>query len=106
MAGGVVARSGFPMGLSRDALIAAFNAHNQAAIAAIPKKRLLLFEAKQGWSAVCLPRRAGAAGRLSPQQQPGGVLGAPSANDDATETPAPREAPSWKSQAQAHPSRR
>jgi len=53
MAGGVVARSGFPMGLSRDALIAAFNAHNQAVIAAIPKERLLLFEAKQGWAPLC-----------------------------------------------------
>ena len=53
MAGGVVARSDFPMGLSRDALIAAFNAHNQAVIATIPKERLLLFEAKQGWEPLC-----------------------------------------------------
>ncbi|MBV9550394.1 MAG: hypothetical protein JO256_12055 [Alphaproteobacteria bacterium] len=53
MAAGVVARSGFPRGLGREALIAAFNAHNQAVIATIPKERLLLFEAKQGWEPLC-----------------------------------------------------
>jgi hypothetical protein len=53
MAGAVVARSGFPMGLSREQLIAGFKAHNAAVIAAIPKERLLLFEAKQGWAPLC-----------------------------------------------------
>lgn len=37
----------------RDHLIAAFNRHNEAVKAAIPKDRLLVFDVKEGWPPLC-----------------------------------------------------
>ena len=53
MAVGVIARTGFPDGLDRDGLIAAFVAHNDAVRATIPAGQLLEFEVKQGWGPLC-----------------------------------------------------
>ncbi len=53
MAYGVVARSGFALGLSRDQLIAGYIAHNQAVKAAIPASRLLVYQVKEGWEPLC-----------------------------------------------------
>ncbi|MEL7449489.1 MAG: sulfotransferase family protein [Pseudomonadota bacterium] len=49
----VIAKCGFGEGLDRDALIAGFNAHNEAVRAAIPAERLLEFEVRQGWGLLC-----------------------------------------------------
>jgi hypothetical protein len=49
MASDVIAKSGFPPGLDRDALIKAFIAHNDAVKEVIPTSQLLIFEVKQGW---------------------------------------------------------
>lgn len=53
MAVAVITHSGFPEGLDRDALMAAFEAHNEAVRAAIPPSRLLEFEVRQGWDPLC-----------------------------------------------------
>lgn len=53
MSAGVIARTGFPDGLDRDALMEAFVAHNDAVRATIPPDRLLVFEARQGWGPLC-----------------------------------------------------
>jgi hypothetical protein len=53
MAGGVIAKTGFPPGLDRGALIDAFVAHNEAVKATIPAERLLVFEVKEGWAPLC-----------------------------------------------------
>ena len=53
MAIGVIAKTGFPLGLDRPALIAAFEAHITAVKAVIPAQQLLLFEVKQGWGPLC-----------------------------------------------------
>lgn len=53
MAHDVIVKTGFPMGLDRDGLTAAFEAHNNAVIEAIPADRLLIFEVKQGWEPLC-----------------------------------------------------
>ena len=53
MSAGVIAKTGFPEGLDRDGLIAAFVAHNDAVRAAIPPGQLLVFEVKQGWGPLC-----------------------------------------------------
>ena len=53
MAGGVVAKSGFPMGLGREQLIAGFKAHNQAVLNAIPPEQLLVFDVREGWAPLC-----------------------------------------------------
>ncbi len=53
MAAGVVIRTGFPEGLDRDGLIAAFNAHNDAVKAAIPPGQLLVYQVKEGWGPLC-----------------------------------------------------
>ena len=53
MAYGVIAKTGFPEGLSRDQLIAQFNAHNEAAKATIPAERLLVYQVKEGWGPLC-----------------------------------------------------
>jgi hypothetical protein len=53
MSAGVIAKTGFPEGLDRDGLIAAFVAHNDAVRAAIPPGQLLEFEVKQGWGPLC-----------------------------------------------------
>ena len=53
MSAGVIAKTGFPAGLDRNGLIAAFVAHNDAVRAAIPPGQLLEFEVKQGWGPLC-----------------------------------------------------
>ena len=53
MAYGVVARSGFPEGLDREALIKGFLAHNEAVKATIPADRLLIFQVQEGWEPLC-----------------------------------------------------
>lgn len=53
MAGNVVAKTGFPPGLDRDALVQAFIAHNEAVKEAIPASQLLVFEVKEGWGPLC-----------------------------------------------------
>jgi hypothetical protein len=50
---GIVAKAGIPLGLDRDGLIKAFNAHEAAVKAAIPADRLLVFDVKQGWAPLC-----------------------------------------------------
>ncbi len=49
----VIAKTGFPPGLDRAALIAAFNAHNDAVKALIPAERLLVYQVKEGWEPLC-----------------------------------------------------
>ncbi|MEQ8689375.1 MAG: sulfotransferase, partial [Pseudomonadales bacterium] len=53
MAADVIARAGFPMGLDRQQLAAAFTAHNDAVKAALPSEQLLVFQVKEGWSPLC-----------------------------------------------------
>jgi hypothetical protein len=53
MAFGVIAKTGFVEGLSRDQLIEAFIAHNEAVKKAIPAKRLLVYQVKEGWRPLC-----------------------------------------------------
>ena len=53
MAYGVVARAGFPLGLSREELIKGFHTHNDAVKAAIPSDRLLVYQVKEGWIPLC-----------------------------------------------------
>jgi hypothetical protein len=53
MAYGVIAKTGFPEGLSRDQLIANFIAHNDAVMAEIPAQRLLVYQVKEGWEPLC-----------------------------------------------------
>lgn len=53
MASKVIARTGFPPGLDRDALADAFTAHNDAVRETIPADQLLVFEVKQGWGPLC-----------------------------------------------------
>ncbi len=49
----VIAKSGFPPGLSRDELIDAFVLHNEAVKATVPANQLLVFEVKDGWAPLC-----------------------------------------------------
>ena len=53
MASGVIAKSGFPLGLEHDDLKKGFMAHNEAVKAAVPADRLLVFEVKDGWGPLC-----------------------------------------------------
>ena len=53
MAYGVIAKSGFPDGLSRDELIKTFVAHNEAVRQAIPAGRLLSYRVTAGWAPLC-----------------------------------------------------
>ncbi len=53
MASGVIARTGFPDGLSREGLMQAFMAHNEAVKRAIPADRLLVYQVKEGWEPLC-----------------------------------------------------
>ena len=53
MAGRVIDRTGFPMGLDAAGLRKAFIAHNEAVKAAIPAGQLLVFEVKDGWEPLC-----------------------------------------------------
>ena len=50
---GVIAKSGFPDGLGRDALIKAFIAHNDAVRQTIPADRLLPYRVTAGWGPLC-----------------------------------------------------
>ena len=49
----VVTKTGFPPGLSVPELMAAFTAHNEAVMAALPPDRLLVFQVKEGWDPLC-----------------------------------------------------
>lgn len=53
MAGGVIARTGFPGGLDAAGLGRAFVAHNDAVKAAISADRLLVYQVKEGWAPLC-----------------------------------------------------
>lgn len=53
MAADVIAKTGIPAGLDVPRLQEAFEAHNEAVKAAIPAERLLVFEVKSGWPALC-----------------------------------------------------
>jgi len=53
MASGVIAKTGFPPGLDRAALLKAFVAHNEAVKATIPANQLLVYEVKEGWGPLC-----------------------------------------------------
>lgn len=53
MSNRLITANGFPQGLDRDQLSAAFVAHNAAVRAAIPADRLLEFEVKSGWGPLC-----------------------------------------------------
>ena len=49
----VVTKTGFPPGLSVPELMAAFTAHNEAVMAALPPDRLLVFHVREGWAPLC-----------------------------------------------------
>ena len=53
MGRGVIAKTGFPQGLSRDALIEAFVAHNEAVKKTVPVDQLLVYQVKEGWEPLC-----------------------------------------------------
>ena len=53
MAAAVIARNGFPAGMSTIDLAKTFTAHNDAVKAAIPPRNLLVYEVKQGWEPLC-----------------------------------------------------
>lgn len=53
MAGGVIARTGFPIGLDAAGLERAFNTHIDAVKATIPADRLLVYQVKEGWGPLC-----------------------------------------------------
>ncbi len=53
MAGGVIARTGFPIGLDAAGLGRAFAAHAEAVKATIPSDRLLVYQVKEGWGPLC-----------------------------------------------------
>ena len=53
MCNGVIARTGFPAGMDRSALIDNFAAHNDAVKAAIPADQLLVYQVKEGWAPLC-----------------------------------------------------
>ncbi|WP_300380180.1 sulfotransferase family protein [Henriciella sp.] len=53
MAHGVIARTGFPDGLTDAELIERFEAHNEAVKQTIPADQLLVFEVRQGWGPLC-----------------------------------------------------
>jgi len=53
MASDVIARTGFPAGLDRNAIAERFVAHNEAVKNTIPASRLLVFEVKDGWEPLC-----------------------------------------------------
>ena len=53
MAGGIIAKTGFPIGLSAERLGQAFAAHMDAVKATIPADRLLVYQVKEGWGPLC-----------------------------------------------------
>ena len=53
MATRVIAKTGFPVGLSVPELAQAFKAHIAAVTAAIPADQLLVYEVAEGWNPLC-----------------------------------------------------
>ncbi len=53
MATQVIEKTGFPPGLEREDLMAAFVVHNEAVKSTIPAEQLLVYEVKQGWEPLC-----------------------------------------------------
>jgi len=53
MATAVISKTGFPPGLDRDGLCAAFEAHISAVKATIPGSQLLVYQVKEGWEPLC-----------------------------------------------------
>ncbi|HKP22531.1 MAG TPA: sulfotransferase [Dongiaceae bacterium] len=53
MAGGIIAKTGFPIGLSAERLEQAFAVHMDAVKATIPADRLLVYQVKEGWGPLC-----------------------------------------------------
>lgn len=53
MATEVIERTGFPLGLDRNSLRRAFEAHLAAVKATIPASQLLVFQVKEGWEPLC-----------------------------------------------------
>lgn len=53
MSAAVIARTGFPEGLDKEALMQRFEAHNAAVREAIPADRLLVFDVRDGWAPLC-----------------------------------------------------
>lgn len=53
MASGVIARTGFPLGLNPERLGQEFEAHIAAVKATIPADRLLVYQVKEGWGPLC-----------------------------------------------------
>jgi Sulfotransferase domain len=49
----VLGKAGFTPTQDHDALVKAFDAHNNAVIAGLPKNRLLVYEVKNGWAPLC-----------------------------------------------------
>ena len=49
----VIAKTGFPAGMTPADLANAFTAHNEAVKATIPADKLLVYEVKQGWEPLC-----------------------------------------------------
>ena len=50
MVHGVLAKTGFPLGLDEAQLGAAFNAHTATVKASIPAHQLLTYQVKDGWA--------------------------------------------------------
>jgi len=53
MAQQIITQTGFPPGLDKAGLQAAFSAHNDAVKAAIPASQLLVYQVKEGWGPLC-----------------------------------------------------
>lgn len=53
MCDAVIAKSGFPAGLERPALIDRFVAHQDAVLHTIPSRRLLVYDIGSGWAPLC-----------------------------------------------------
>ncbi|MFN4143467.1 sulfotransferase family protein [Aestuariivirga sp.] len=53
MAAAVLGKAGFSGKTSREELIAAFNAHNDAVKEGVPSGRLLVYEVRDGWEPLC-----------------------------------------------------
>jgi hypothetical protein len=50
---GVIAKTGFPIGLDLAGLTQAYIDHNEAVKAAIPAQQLLVYQVKDGWGPLC-----------------------------------------------------
>lgn len=53
MGTGVIAKTGFPLGLDPAELKRRFEAHTEAVRAAIPAKQLLVYQVREGWGPLC-----------------------------------------------------